>query len=90
MKIFWAMLRDGVFSPPGAGGSGQRPFHGVRERVLEVKTSSRARTMMLKPGRQRDAQWNILLMDEYTRQKTAASQSVLGKPAGVVDDLHGF
>ena len=84
MKIFWAMLRDGVLvlSPPGAGGSGQRPFHGVRERVLEVKTSSRARAMMLKPGSQRDAQWNILRIAPGRRQ--AGSQSVLGKTAGVV------
>lgn len=63
MKIFCATLRTGLSPVEGGGGplaGGQSEFHGEKGIELDVKTSRNIKAMMLNPGRQRDAHWNIL------------------------------
>lgn len=63
MKTFCAILRTGLSPVEGEVGplaGGQSEFHGQDGIELDVKTSRNSKAMMLNPGRQRDAHWNIL------------------------------
>jgi len=86
MKTFCATLRTGL--SPVEGGpleGGQSELHGEKCIESDVKTSSNIKAMMLNPGRQRDAHWNIL-----ARLMAPMLGRGWGRYRGQLRAVHGF